>query len=68
MCGGIQTTEHFLLHCKNYDRLRHKHFDPLNLNISLNLLLYGNRNMNDDFNEKLFVCVQRYIIETKRFN
>ena len=34
---------------KNYDRLRHKHFDPLNLNISINLLLFGNRNMNDDF-------------------
>ena len=26
-CGGVETTEHFLLHCKNYDRLRHKHFE-----------------------------------------
>ena len=28
ICGGIETTEHFLLYCKNYDRLRHNHFDP----------------------------------------
>ena len=24
--------------------------------------------MNDDFNEKLFITVQKYIIETKRFS
>ena len=48
--GGIETTEHCLLYCKNYDRLSQKHFDPLNLNIST-LLLDGYRNMNDDFNE-----------------
>ena len=67
ICGGVETTEHFLLHCKNYDRLRHKHFDHFNLNITTNLLLYGDKNMNDDYNAKLFTCVQRFIIETKRF-
>ena len=68
ICGGVETTEHFLLYCKNYERIRRKHFDSLNINISTNLLLFGNKDMNDDFNEKLFITVQKYIIETKRFS
>ena len=51
ICGGVETTEHFLLYCKNYERIRRKHFHYLNINISTNLLLFGNKDMNDDFNE-----------------
>ena len=68
ICGGVETTEHFLLYCKNYERIRRKHLDSLNINISTNLLLFGNKDMNDDFNEKLFITVQKYIIQTKRFS
>ena len=68
ICGGVETTEYFLLYCKNYEQIRHKHFDSLNINISTNLLLFGSKDMNDDFNEKLFITVQKYIIETKRFS
>ena len=31
----------------------------------MNWLLYGDNNMTDDFNDKPFTCVQRYIIEWK---
>ena len=55
--GGVETTEHFLLCCKNYERIRRKHFDSLNINISTNLLLFGNKDMNDDYKEKLFKSI-----------
>ena len=63
--GGLETTEHFLLYCKNYERIRCKHFDSLNIKISTNLLLFGNKDMNDDFNGKLFMTSK---IKTERFS
>ena len=51
ICGGVETTEHFLLYCKNYERIRRKNFESLSLNILTNLLFFGKRHLNDDFNE-----------------
>ena len=35
--------------------------------LSLNILLYGDPNLNDNDNKQIFLSVQKYILNTKRF-
>ena len=65
-CGyKKEDAEHYLLQCPLYENSR-KNFLPPNSN--LELLLYGNINLNTASNNELFEKVSMYIIDTKRFN
>ena len=35
--------------------------------VDLDTLLFGNTSLNDDDNSTIFLCVQQYITESKRF-
>ncbi|PJE78268.1 hypothetical protein CI610_02801 [invertebrate metagenome] len=62
-----ETTEHFLLHCPNYQHIRIQCFRNLPPDYNVNILLYGNPDMPDQYNENIFDIVQTFIIHSKRF-
>ena len=68
-CGSVETTNHFLLECPQYIQARRDMITTLSTFCvpSLNNLLYGDSNLNNDHNKLLFQTVQKYISDTKRF-
>ena len=69
-CGAErEDAEHYLFQCHLYTSPRLKFFRTLHNFHPLNvrLLLYGSTNLNEDENERIFVAVQTFIKETKRF-
>lgn len=66
-CENIESNSHYLLSCKNYDQQRLEHLYSLNLNLSSNLLLFGDENLNYETNAKIFIHVQKFILASKRF-
>ena len=68
-CGKIETTKHFLLDCPMYAHLRTQLFSslPESTSKSTNTLLFGDTNLTDSANCKIFMIVHDYIIHTKRF-
>ncbi len=66
-CGQVETVEHYLLSCTRYSDTRNRHFSTFPHNITEEQLLYGIAENTDEENRSLFLAVQDYIIETKRF-
>ena len=66
-CGEIESTEHFLLKCPQYTHLRNAYIQNLPLDVTLNLLLYGNKDLSLDINKEIFKAVQCFIVKSKRF-
>ena len=66
-CGSVESTEHYLLYCKYYNIPRRTLMDTLGPRITTNVLLYGDENKNYQFNKRVFISTQKYILETKRF-
>ena len=75
----VESTEHFLLHCHNFQLQRQSLLNNLNnidnTIINLNdsdltkLLLYGNSNLyNDRDNSSILQCCISFITSTKRFD
>ncbi len=69
-CGSdIEDAEHYLFRCINHTAPRYQLFintrgyHPL----SMNKLLYGNPNLNDNENEHIFMEVQKFIKHSERF-
>jgi hypothetical protein len=70
ICGITETVSHFLLDCPRHTTLRqHFFFSLLDIpeTISLNLLIFGSLNLNDEENNAVFKSVQTFIIKSKRF-
>ena len=70
-CGDIESNFHFFFICSYYSAIRTKLMNDILGIISpvdLDTLLFGNTCLNDDDNSKIFLCVQQYIIESKRFS
>ena len=70
ICGITETVSHFLLDCPHHTTLRQQlFFSLLDIpeTISLNLLIFGSVNLNDEENKALFKSVQTFIIKSKRF-
>ena len=70
ICGITETVSHFLLDCPRHTTLRQQlFFSLLNIpeTISLNLLIFGSVNLNDEENKAVFKSVQIFIIKSKRF-
>ena len=70
-CGDVETVEHFLLKCQNYDNLRITLATKANIlglaSFGINDLLYGNDKLNEANNLKLFNAVHEFLEKTKRF-
>ena len=68
-CGLVEDTGHFLLYCPLYLNHRDDMLRSINhlCQPSLNILLYGDPNLNDNDNKQIFLSVQKYILNTKRF-
>ena len=65
-----ETVSHFLLDCLHHTTLRQQlFFSLLDIpeTITLNLLIFGSVNLNDEENNAVFKSVQIFIIKSKRF-
>ena len=67
-CGEVKSTSHYLLYCRKYDQERHCLFTSLNRQPPLSVLLYGDKNCSLQYNEHLFISVQKFIMQTGRFS
>jgi hypothetical protein len=70
ICGITETVPHFLLDCPRHTTLRQQlFFSLLDIpeTISLNLLIFGSVNLNDEEHKAVFKSVQTFIIKSKRF-
>ena len=71
LCGALEDTEHYLLHCTLYTEHRNKMIDDIsNLiqdDITADLLTYGSTSANNNTNSEIFKVVQSFILKTKRF-
>ena len=68
-CGSIENAEHYLLQCHLYQQQR---LEMLNCvtqfcPVTLNVLLFGDRSISFDTNSIIFLSVQKFIKESKRF-
>ena len=68
-CGSVETTNHFLLECPQYIQARRDMITALSTFCvpSLNNLLYGDTTLNNHQNKLIFLTVQKYISDSKRF-
>ena len=70
-CGyNIETVEHFFLVCPLYIVQRENLLQGmrnLNFEISVENILFGNSDMDTDNNCRLFLLVQKFILDSKRF-
>ena len=68
-CGRIENAYHYIFECPLYTQQRLSLFNSLSLhhNLSLNFVLFGETSLSDESNASLFEKVQKYIIDTKRF-
>jgi hypothetical protein len=65
-----ETVSHFLLDCPRHTTLRQQlFFSLLDIpeTISLNLLIFGSVNLNDEENKAVSKSIQTFIIKSKRF-
>ena len=78
-CGeNIETTEHFFLHCQNFNHFRLTLLNSLaNIDPDLpnmgskeltDLLLYGSSKFNTTFNNKILSCSIQFILSSNRFS
>lgn len=70
-CGNyIESAEHYFFHCKLYTEQRAhliNGISNLDIDISIDNILFGSSEIGDDINSILFLLVQKYIIDSKRF-
>ena len=78
---GIEDTEHFLLHCPSFN-IQRRHLLPgvsvvlqpfvqintLSNNVSVQLLLYGDKNLSSDVNKHVLEQTLNFIHQTGRFD
>ena len=69
LCGHIESTTHFLLKCERFAahrRILLQNLGP-NIPITTELLIDGDPNMSFEYNKNIFIHVQTFILNTKRF-
>ena len=69
ICGSVEDAQHFFFHGGNYQLHRTVLLDAVYQyqNPSLNLLLYGNKELSPEINITIFERVQAFILQPKRF-
>ena len=65
-CQLVETSEHLLLKCSLYERLRNDLFVNLSSHLNINNLLFGDSNLPDCEYESNFLVIQDFIIKSKR--
>ena len=69
-CGNLENAYHYLLICPLYIRHRNALHDisaQHHIDLTLNLLLFGDVSLSVETNTRIFESVQKYILDTKRF-
>ena len=68
-CGSVEDSQHFFFHCRMYRLQRTELLNTVGqyMNPSLQLLLYGDPSLTLEINIKVFECVNKYLLNTKRF-
>ena len=68
--GVVEDAIHYFFRCKRYTTERQVFNDTVRVlqSLSINLILYGNEDLNFETNIVLFRAIQRYIQVIKRFN
>ena len=69
-CGSVENTHHFFFKCPFYNIVRNDLLREVsNLHeVSLKLLLYGDPNLSNDSNTRIFESVYKYTFKTNRFS
>ena len=67
VCGDIENSTHFFFNCSRYTVIRRNILAELVHQCTLKDFLYGKEGASTTENERLFLKVQSYIIQTKRF-
>ena len=68
-CGSIENTEHYLLQCRLYQQPRDEMLNSVSqlCHVKLDVLLSGDSSFSVDINSKIFLIVQKFIKDPKRF-
>ena len=69
LCGTVETTKHFPLECQKFSAARTEIINKISRYCmsSLNSLLFGDDHLNHNNNSEIFLAVQKFIIDSKRF-
>ena len=71
-CGYTsESVEHYLLYCNNFESQRNVmliELTHLDIPVTIDLLLFGNDNLDTKDNFVIFSAVHKYIKETQRFS
>ena len=69
ICGSAEDTYHFLLTCNRFSNLRQELFNKVSTicRPTLNVFFYGNDELSMKQNKDIFLAVQNYLLNTKRF-
>ena len=70
VCGSIESTNYYLFDCLRYQHIRTSMINCVSLYCtpSLNVLLSGDSRLDNHTNERIFLAVQRFIDESRRFH
>ena len=68
-CGNIENAEHYLLHCHLYRQPGNVMLNSISqlCHVSVDVLLFGDCSLSYDTNSKIFLSVQKFIKDSKRF-
>ena len=69
LCGTVETTKYYLLECQRFSAARTEMINKISRYCipSLNSLLFGDDHMNHNSNSEIFLAVQKFGIDSKRF-
>lgn len=68
ICGQVESPEHYVLNCAQYDIQRRHMLDRLsNALVTVDKLIYGDSTHSDNVNSENFIVIQEFILH-KRFN
>ena len=65
----VQTNSHYLFYCHRFNDSRNRYIESIDIpmNLTVDRLLFGSPDLTDDQNNSLFLNVQKFIINSKRF-
>ena len=67
--GVPETNSHYLFYCHRFNDSRNRYIESIDIpmNLTVDRLLFGSPDLTDDQNNSLFLNVQKFIINSKRF-
>ena len=67
-CGEVEDPKHFFLNCHKYVDERNSNLLTLPYHLDIETILFGNRLFTEKINSEIFLHVQNFMKETKRFS